>query len=314
MAKPFAMIIEDDRDIVALFRHVLDLQGFITEIVLRGEKAIERLEITTPDIILLDLNLTGVPGAEILKKIRNDDRLKDVPVIVVTGYANLVSDLESKAEIILYKPVTIDQLTVLVRRVCPIATDPLEEPPYDEVTQLYNRTFLTHRLGYAIEHTRRLGGEVFGLLYIDCDNFSLVQKRGQDFVDKVLVETAKLLKTSVRPYDTVAHFGSGQFFIQVDDLPTKDVLHKISNRVHSNLTARIQETFGFEMTANIGMVFCTSDYRHPEEIIRDADIAMFYAKSKPDKDLVIFNPIQHGALRSPEKYSAIVRAGRPTED
>jgi len=313
-SKPFAMIIEDDRDTVALFRHVLDLAGFVTEIVLRGDKALERLKITSPDMILLDLHLVGVPGEGILKKIRSDDRLKDASVIVVTGYPQMAVELELETDLILYKPVSLDQLFTLIKRLHPVDTGALKEKPYDEITNLYDSAFFLNRLDYSIEHTQRLSGAVFGVLFIDCDNFSLVQQSGQDFANQVLVETAKLLQTVVRPYDTVAHFGSGQFFIQVEDLPGKDILHQIAQRVHSSLTARILDTFGFEMTANIGMVFCGSEYNTPEEVIRDVDIAMFYAKSNPLKNLVIFNSLKHGAFRNPEKYIAIKRVGTMSSD
>ena len=113
VSKPFAMIIEDDRDTVALFQRVLDTAGFITEIVLHGEKALERLDRTTPDIILLDLNLTGVPGIEILKKIRANRRLKDTPVIVVTGYPQMAAELQSESDLILHKPVGLELLAKL---------------------------------------------------------------------------------------------------------------------------------------------------------------------------------------------------------
>lgn len=314
MSRPYAMIIEDDRDTVALFRHVLDLAGFITEINLRGEKAISRLDITSPDIILLDLNLAGVSGTEIFKKLRNDERLKHIPVIVVTGHANLADDLPTEPDFILYKPVSIEVLSRLIRRLYPVETAQLESSPYDEVTQLYNQSFFINRLEYSIELTCQLAGGVFGVLYIDVDNFRLVEQRGKKFADDILVETAKLLHSVVRPYDTISHFGSGQFFIQVEDLPTKEILHQIAERVHNNLTANIRKTFGFELTANIGTVYCDSSYRSPAEIIRDADIAMFYAKSNPHTDLVIFNPVRHGNFRKPEKYVAIMRAGSFLED
>jgi len=308
------MIIEDDRDTVALFRHVLDLAGYVTEIVLRGDKALERLKIVSPDMILLDLHLAGAPGDVILKKIRSDDCLKDASVIVVTGYPQMAVELQLETDLILYKPVSVDQLFTLIKRFHPVDTGALKEKPYDEITNLYDSNFFLNRLDYSIEHTHKLSGAVFGLLFIDCDNFSLVQQRGQEFANHVLLETADLLRKVVRPYDTVAHFGSGQFFIQVEDLPSKDILHQIAQRVHSNLTTRIQDAFGFEMTANIGMVFCGSGYQTPAEIIRDADIAMFYAKSNPQKNLVIFDPIPHNTFRSPEKYIAIMRAGSLIED
>ena len=64
MNKPFALIVEDDRDIVALFRHVLDLAGYRTEIALHGKVAAEYLAQSTPDIVLLDLNSPDfeIPG------------------------------------------------------------------------------------------------------------------------------------------------------------------------------------------------------------------------------------------------------------
>jgi CheY-like chemotaxis protein len=53
MSKPVALIVEDDRDILALFRHVLDIAGYHTEIVLNGKEAMERLDTLLPDIVLL---------------------------------------------------------------------------------------------------------------------------------------------------------------------------------------------------------------------------------------------------------------------
>ncbi len=307
------MIIEDDRDTVALFQRVLDTAGFITEIVLHGEKALERLDRTTPDIILLDLNLTGVPGIEILKKIRANRRLKDTPVIVVTGYPQMAAELQSESDLILHKPVGLELLAKLISRFHPIDTTVLKNPPYDQVTGIYNQDFFITRLGYSVEHTRELSGAVYGILFIDCDNFAIVEQQGEEFSNMVLAETARFLRKVVRPYDTISHFDTGQFFIQVEDLPTKQILHQIAERIYTNLTKHIHEFCGYEMTANIGMVYCSADYSSPSEIIRDADIALFYAKSNPLTNLVVFNAIKHGALRSPQKYAAIQRVFAPSE-
>src|SRR5215208_2530540 len=99
--KPSALIIEDDRDIVALFRHVLDLAGYRTEIVLHGKVAVDYLAKSRPDIVLLDLGLPGVSGAEILIMMREDPRLKDVPVVVITAHAHLVETLPVSPQLVL---------------------------------------------------------------------------------------------------------------------------------------------------------------------------------------------------------------------
>ena len=80
MEKPFALIVEDDRDIVALFRHVMDLAGYHTEILLNGKAAADYMAHSRPDIVLLDLGLPGMSGADILVTMHADERLKDVPV------------------------------------------------------------------------------------------------------------------------------------------------------------------------------------------------------------------------------------------
>ncbi|MFH1999390.1 MAG: response regulator, partial [Planctomycetota bacterium] len=176
MPKPFAMIIEDDRDTVALFRHVLDYAGYKTEIILRGERALERLKIAIPDIILLDLNLPDVDGTEILDYITSDYRLKDVPVVVITGHSEMALGLEAKTDLVLLKPVSIDQLTNLILRLRPVDSTAPVEQLRDTLTGLYRRSFFLSRLGYSIERIRQLDGSVFGIMYLDIDNFSEILK------------------------------------------------------------------------------------------------------------------------------------------
>src|SRR5689334_20274345 len=83
---PFALIVEDDRDILALFRQVLDIAGYRTEIVLDGIEAMQRIEMSLPDIVLLDLQLPGMSGVEILKRMREHDTMRNIPVVVITAY------------------------------------------------------------------------------------------------------------------------------------------------------------------------------------------------------------------------------------
>ena len=80
MDKPFALLIEDDRDIATLFRHVLDMAGYSSECVYDGIEAMKRLAVLQPDVVLLDLQLPGLSGVDILKKMRADERMKTIPV------------------------------------------------------------------------------------------------------------------------------------------------------------------------------------------------------------------------------------------
>jgi diguanylate cyclase (GGDEF)-like protein len=315
MPKPFAMIIEDDRDTVALFRHVLDYAGYKTEIILRGEKALERLKIAKPDIILLDLNLPGADGMEILDFISSDHRLKDVPVVVITGHSEMALGLEAQTELVLLKPVSIDQLTNLILRLKPVDPSAPAEQLRDTLTGLYSRSFFLSRLGYSIERVRQLDGSIFGILYLDIDNFSAInEEKGEAFANFLLIEASDFFSSNIRTIDTLSRFRGDHFFIQIEDLATKEILLKVASRIQNNFDEHVHRKLGVSPTLSIGVVYCTDQYLWPEDIIKDADIAMHFAKSDPENPLVVFNPNTHGDFREPNKYAAIQRVGISTKD
>ncbi len=129
MDKPFAMIIEDEPEIAALFRYALESAGYRTEIVLHGQVAVERLSNSRPDVVLLDLRLPVVSGIEILKIIRNDRRFDQTKIIVVSAHAYMVEGLPAEPDFTLLKPISVEQLTKLVSRIKP------SKPSYDKIHQ-----------------------------------------------------------------------------------------------------------------------------------------------------------------------------------
>jgi CheY-like chemotaxis protein len=116
MAKPLALVVEDERDISILFSKALKAAGFETHVVYSGDEAMEWLASGTPDIIILDLNLPQMLGPEILHHIRGSERLAQMPVIVVTAYARLAEDVRDTADQVLFKPVSFAQLRDLAGR------------------------------------------------------------------------------------------------------------------------------------------------------------------------------------------------------
>src|SRR5512138_3839584 len=166
MEKPFALIVEDDRDIAALFRHVLDISGYRTEIAMDGRDAVERLQTTKPDIVLLDLTLPGVPGPKILERIRADRRTRDLPVVVVTAHSHIADNLLVEPDLVLLKPVNLGQLSSLVQRLrnTPL---PMGEAPWDPVPHLYNKDFFLVRLSYSLERSGQIGEGRFGVMFAD---------------------------------------------------------------------------------------------------------------------------------------------------
>lgn len=274
MDKPFALIVEDDRDIAALFRHVLDIAGYHTEIVMNGREAVNRLQSARPDIVLLDLNLPGVPGAKILEGMRADERLKDVPVVVVTAHSRVADNLPVEPDLVLLKPVSLSQLSNLVQR---LRNTPLSMPeaPWDPVTHLYNRGFFSVRLSYSLDRAKQLGVNRFGVVFAELDPFASLQNGlGPEQSDVFLREIAGHLKALLRPTDTVARAEAGLFLILIEDVPDELAAPGITERIQQDLANFIsQKNLPEGVRTSVGMLVCSAGYGTVEEIFSDIEIA-----------------------------------------
>ena len=117
MPNPFALIIEEDISLASFYEIIFNEEGYNTEKIHHGLVAYNRLAEITPDIILLDLLLPVISGGTILKKIRDDSRLKDTRVIIVTDSHQAAAGYTGTlATMILMKPVNEDLLRLIIQR------------------------------------------------------------------------------------------------------------------------------------------------------------------------------------------------------
>lgn len=286
MERPFALIIEDDRDIVALFRHVLDLAGYRTEIVLDGKIAVEYLARSTPDIVLLDLGLPNVSGGEILTMMRADERLKEIPVVVITAHPQVAEILPVAPQLVLIKPVNIEQMSKLIQQICPTEQS-MESLPWDVLTGLYNRSFFMARLGYALERAKQLRENKFAVLYLDLGQSTKINFLfGKEYNKRALQGSAALLKTILRPTDTIARFQGDIFAVLIEDVNNHETPILVASRVQNRIRKYLAKTESeLQVRANVGVVLCGEEYVSVDEILHDAEEALLLAKSDRRKML-----------------------------
>ena len=117
MSKPLVMIIEDDPTLNEIFTITLT-SDFETETYSEGETALARLAQVVPSLVVLDLHLPGMPGREILSKIRADERLANTRVILATADERQADMLYDRADMVLLKPISPGQLKDLAQRLC----------------------------------------------------------------------------------------------------------------------------------------------------------------------------------------------------
>jgi two-component system response regulator AdeR len=111
-----ALIIEDEEDLATIFSRVLEMAKFKVEIAQTGDIALKRLAVTTPTLVMLDLHLPRVSGVDILRQIRADHRLVETRVVMVTADLLKAEALQGEADLILIKPIRINQLLDAVTR------------------------------------------------------------------------------------------------------------------------------------------------------------------------------------------------------
>ncbi|MDJ0595583.1 MAG: EAL domain-containing protein [Pleurocapsa sp. MO_226.B13] len=153
---------------------------------------------------------------------------------------------------------------------------------HDRLTGLPNRTLLIERIEFAIQHAKRHPDYLFALLFIDLDRFKTINDSlGHLIGDRLLITVAKLLQESLRDNDLVARLGGDEFVILLDGIHQLQDAIQISTRIQELLAS----PFDFEAqavftTASMGIVLSSTNYDNSEDLLRDADIAMYRAKKK----------------------------------
>jgi diguanylate cyclase (GGDEF)-like protein/PAS domain S-box-containing protein len=166
---------------------------------------------------------------------------------------------------------------------------------HDPLTGLPNRNHFMEQLGRATREAARRGGRMFGILFLDIDRFKLVNDSlGHLIGDQLLVAIADRFKSCLRPGDTIARLGGDEFAILVENLRTVDDAVHIAERIQQELTVpfRVAEQDVFT-SASIGITLNNSVRGSAEDLLRDADTAMYRAKARGRARYELFHQGMH---------------------
>jgi len=166
---------------------------------------------------------------------------------------------------------------------------------HDALTSLPNRTLLSDRMSMAIERAKRSKSYKFAVLFIDLDRFKIVNDTmGHEMGDKLLIELSDRLKQCIRGIDTVARLGGDEFAVLLDGILNDQRALEVANRIQTLLSQPFHlEGQDFFTTASIGVAFSSSRYESPDDILRDADTAMYRAKANGKARYEVFDRDMH---------------------
>ncbi len=171
----------------------------------------------------------------------------------------------------------------------------LHDAFHDALTGLPNRALFMDHVKMAIQRSRRSGDRLFAALFLDLDRFKIINDSlGHMVGDQLLVGIAHRLEACLRPGDTVARLGGDEFTILLEDLACTDDAIEVALRVQEAVTQPFN-IGGHEVftTASIGIALSETGYERAEDLLRDADTAMYRAKMAGKKRHVVFDKAMH---------------------
>ena len=180
---------------------------------------------------------------------------------------------------------------------------------HDDLTGLPNRTHFIDSLGRSLARSRRSEDFAFAVLFLDLDRFKIVNDSlGHLAGDRLLVAVARRLEACIRPRDIVARLGGDEFTVLVDGIHhARDAL-RIARRIQKEVQKPVdvdgQEVF---TTASIGLALSSERYERPEDILRDADTAMYRSKENGTGGIQVFDPAMHSEVLAALQLEAELR-------
>ena len=160
-------------------------------------------------------------------------------------------------------------------------TDVTDRRSYDPLTGLPNRALFADRLGYAFARFKRRDDYLFALVFVDLDRFKETNDTlGHLVGDQVLIAVAKRLETCLRPGDTVGRFAGDEFAVLLERIGSRTDGLGVADRIQEELAAPLRvRGHDLRLGASMGVAFMGRGYERPEDLLRDADLAMYRAKA-----------------------------------
>jgi diguanylate cyclase (GGDEF)-like protein len=290
------------------FEKKIQAEEFQFMFVTNGDNAVEALKSECKaDVVLTDLDQSEIDGFMLLSRIHEIDRsIKTIVLSADNDLATVRKAMNYGAFDFIPKPVDVEDLeTTLKNTLISVENERHKQQHHQQIkshlvynalhdllTHLPNRSWFISLLEHHIKLATRNKNYIYAVLFIDLDRFKIINDTlGHSIGDLLLKGVAKRLSHCIRSVDTVARFGGDEFVILLEEVKDIHDVIRVAQRIQEQLSLPFYlENYEVYTGASIGIALSTIGYQHSEEVLRDADAAMYRAKHLGRGRYAIFDP------------------------
>ncbi|WP_203363240.1 diguanylate cyclase [Bacillus sp. REN10] len=290
--KDFILVIDDDITFMTFMKDLLEREGYSVILAHHGQRGLELMYEIKPAMIFLDITLPDINGFTVLEDIMNKVRKERVVVAMISednSPDNQIRSYQIGALDFLIKPINPEVLLAYVHNRLMYKRDLERSIITDELTQLYNRKYMNASLQQLIQQFERTA-EPFTIAMIDLDDFKKINDTYGHLVgDEVLQSFAAWIKKIAGDQYIGCRYGGEEFVLLLPN-STTDTAHHILEQLREAMAQQIFSAKGeeFQVTFSAGIAQAKKDKLHPEQLLEEADQALYLAKQSGRNQRMVF--------------------------
>ncbi|MCL2925173.1 MAG: diguanylate cyclase [Trichodesmium sp. MAG_R04] len=297
----YILVVDDVSTNLKLLRLILEPIGYSLAFAQGGYQAIEKVKVSKPDLILLDLMMPEINGLEVCKQLKSDPEYTNIPIIFITAsneQEHIVKAFELGAVDYINKPLkkaelfarirnhlllqhTIDKLKSTQIELKNALAEVQKIANTDPLTKALNRRRLFN-LGYQEFNRVTIYGTALSILLMDLDNFKKINDNyGHQAGDQALCTVVKSIKNTIRNVDFLGRYGGEEFMAILPETNGKKALilaEEIRKMVSSNIIKT--DKGSILLTISIGVSTYSAKDQSLDDMISRADKAVYQAKQQ----------------------------------
>ena len=282
------LIVDDNLQNLQIIGKIVKESSYRPALTQSGQQALDFLEKKLPDLILLDIMMPEMNGIEVCRRIKGNERTKNIPIIFITALSDtrdVVTAFKAGGVDYITKPFVKEEVQARIKVHIKLkrAIEKMEDMAVtDEMTGVYNRRYAFRVLAREMARASREKSS-FVLCFIDVDNLKYMNDTyGHEAGDRLILEVVNSLKEATRTSDYIFRMGGDEFLLLLLQTDIEEVV-VLLGRLHGTIHQRYVDGVPIDFSYGLSE-FLADDTRSAEALIQEADMKMYEQKLEKKKN------------------------------